>query len=85
MRSPCEECYRRYNKQYSEKCDMECEFAFCMKIFKMVLQSNDGCLHCKHRVHGDIARPDWCNSKKCENMNGFELDINKVIKDYQLQ
>ena len=28
---PCSECFNKYNKQYSEKCDEECDYAKAVK------------------------------------------------------
>ena len=85
MFNPCIECYRRFGKQYSEKCDSECEYAFRAKTLKQILLENDGCLHCKHRNLGDTAHPDWCDNGGCDNYKKYELEINKVVSDYKLE
>lgn len=77
MYSPCITC----TTKYTEECKTNCEFVFCMDIFKKVLQINDGCIHCKNWNSSDGG---YCNRNTgyCSDYSSYELDINKLISDY---
>lgn len=84
MFNPCTECYRKFGKQYTPECDNECEFAQCGKILKGVLISSYGCFHCTHRNCDSISKENCCSIVGCNNYEKYQIDINRVIKDYAL-
>lgn len=85
MFNPCAECDRRFGKQCTQICDNQCRFAHYVKILEKVLLASDGCLHCKYRDYADTANPNWCSVRECDNYEAYQLDLNKLIKDYGLK
>jgi hypothetical protein len=63
--NPCKDlCYIRYGKQYSEKCDEECEFAYAVKQLKK--QKEQICSLCKALYTNQDKQPlcDNCTNKE---------------------
>ena len=62
------------------ECVSDCEYALLIKTMKQILLIQDGCIHCKHRITSDECEIGWC-----PNYEKFDLDINKVIENYELK
>lgn len=52
------------------------------RLFCKVLQINDGCIHCKYWIPKD---PGDCKINWCKNRSKYELDIDKVKEDYEIE
>ena len=58
---------------------MKPKYEELMKILEQVLLIQDGCIHCKHRLPHDDCDLNWC-----KNRESYEIDFEKVNKDYEL-
>ena len=88
MSSPCQMCYVHGRIYSKENCE-SCEFEIAMNCLKKILQVNDGCLpHCKHSYYTRYPGfAGWeCDKQEneCEHHSMYEIDFEKLQKDYKL-
>lgn len=84
MISPCLKCNDRGIK-YSEDSCKDCEFNIVIKILKEIVKDLDGCCVCKY---GEIIKGGYLNCDKedeCGKFNMFEINYDKVIKEYNIK
>jgi len=55
------------------------------KILISVLLTHDDCIHCKHHQFDKYQCNDCKFIDVCKDHNLYELDINKVKKDYNIK
>lgn len=84
---PCyEHCYLKFGKQYSEECDDICDYAKASKenkelerILVTILNyyNYKECIYCKRRK--------TCLTGDCNNFEKYELDLDRIKADYQVE
>lgn len=63
----------------------KCYYRLLEKTLKEVLICNDGCRNnCTHSYHIKEYPGYCCNEINCKNYSMYDIDWNKVIKDYNL-
>lgn len=85
MESPCLKCFTHGITYSAENCK-DCEFNVVVKILKEVILQMDHCFLCKHStpVRGGFYNCDE-EDISCENHSMFEVDYDKVIKEYNIK
>lgn len=83
---PCYEyCYLRLGKQYNNDCIKQCDYAKTINILKKILITNDGCYtHCKHLYYEKNIGTACDFENKCKNHSMYEIDYDKLNKDYNI-
>lgn len=86
--NPCVNC-NIHGLTYSEENCKDCEYNQIVKLLKQVLLTWDSCYtHCQHGQGYDEYQCGICNQEKCGecvNHNKYVIEINKVLKDYNIK
>lgn len=61
---------------------MEYDLKEILDLFGIVLRCNDGCVHCKHYKMDKFQCCDCDYQDTCASYDKYELDLDKVKKDY---